>query len=64
VVSVSDDHVVYNRTVTCSGKSLAQCFSKWAKSPPRGDFDGQRGEKIKGGDRGRKNTKGAKMLHQ
>jgi len=23
VVSVSDDHVVYNRNVTCSGKSIA-----------------------------------------
>jgi len=28
-----------------------------------GDFDGQGGEKNKGGERGAKNTKGAKVLN-
>jgi len=31
--------------------TLMQCFSKWRNRNLGGDFDGQRGEKSKGGDR-------------
>jgi len=38
--------------------NIDQCFSKWAELPPGGDFDGQVGEKNKGGDRGAKKHQG------
>jgi len=37
---------------------LRQCFSKWAESPPWGDFEWQGGDKSKGGNRGAKQHKG------
>jgi len=57
--SAASSTQVVNSNYVC----LVQCFSKWAESPLGGDFDGQGGEKMKGGDRGRKNTKGAKMFN-
>jgi len=48
---------------TYSEETIDQCFSKWAESPPWGRFWMARGRKNKGGDRGRSNTKGAKMLN-
>jgi len=44
-------------------QNLHQCFSKWAESPPWGRFLCARGRKNKGGDRGAKKHKGAKVLN-
>ena len=44
-------------------KVVHQWFSKWAKSPQVGDFEGQGGEKTNGAIGEQSNTKGAKTLN-